>query len=450
MTEASEEQHGVNENFVDNDQENDNQSGYDTEGSEEGSLNIHSTEKVMIEKADRALFHFNSWYKQNKLILNPTWQRKYVWDTRRASKLIESFLLDIPIPVIYLAKNAEGKYEVIDGVQRLNSIFKFFDGDYAITGLDILTDLNGKKFGELSPELQDKLQDTTLRTFELAPQTSQNLLFIIFERLNTGGVKLNEMEIRNSIFRGKLNDLIGQLASNPDFLACVNQKNLDKRMSDRSLVLRFLAFYEKTYLKAKDGMKPFFNDFMKTYRNPEKEKLKEFEQIFKHAMRASLTVFGNNGFRLRKRDGWGSQVNASVFQVIATSFANYDIGQITRRADAIYEEYIDLVTTDNDWVKAVSQATGGYAAISYAFETWQSRLKQIMKEEVPNDKKRVFSRELKRELFEQNNSCKICGQEIKIIQDAAIDHVEHYWRGGQTIPENARLVHRLCNMQRPK
>lgn len=421
---------------------------YDSEGSDEGELNIQSSEKLVIHKADRALFQFANWHKQGKLILDPTWQRKYVWDTKRASKLIESFLLDVPIPVVYLAKNHEDRYEVIDGVQRLTSILEFFDGKFAISGLDLMKDLNGKKFGQLESKIQEKLQDATLLTYELSAQNSQNMLFIIFERLNTGGVKLNEMEIRNSLYRGRLNNIIVKLASNPDFLHCLNQGKLDKRMTDRSLALRFLAFYEKTHIKAKDGMKRYLNDFMDIYRNPKEDKLTEFENKFKLAMKAAVSVFGDNGFRLRKNGVWSGQINQSVFQVIATSFTEYDLGALTRNADAIYEEYLDLITNDDKWVRAVSQATGSYSAIDYTFTTWNSRLKILMSTTAGNDKKRIFSKKLKSEMFDQNNTCKICGQEIKLIQDAALDHIEHYWRGGQTIPENARLVHRHCNNTR--
>jgi uncharacterized protein with ParB-like and HNH nuclease domain len=141
-----------------------------------------------------------------------------VWDNKRASKLIESFLMDIPIPVVYLAKTDEGKYEVIDGVQRLTSVFNFFEGRLKLSGMEFFKDANKKGFKDLDRVRQSKLEDATIRTFELSPKTSKNLLFIIFERLNTGGIALNEMEIRNCIYRGPLNDLIKELARFPAFI----------------------------------------------------------------------------------------------------------------------------------------------------------------------------------------------------------------------------------------
>ncbi len=224
------------------------------ESIDEGELNSSLSDKIRLDKSDRSLAEFVRWYKSGRLIVNPEWQRNYVWDRKQASRLIESFLLDIPVPVVYLAKTEDGKYEVIDGLQRLTSVFRFFDNELALNGLDILTDLNRKTFNDLDEPLQHKLEDTTLRSFELSSDTNKDIHFVVFERLNTGGTKLNDMEIRNCLFRGPLNDLIKELSENKDFISCINQRSLSKRMNDRALVLRFLAFYERTYKRCKSGL----------------------------------------------------------------------------------------------------------------------------------------------------------------------------------------------------
>lgn len=184
----------------------------DLDALEEGELNATSEKEITLDKADRSLSELHRWHNTGRIIIDPEWQRNYVWDRNRASKLIESFLLDIPVPVIYLAKTPEGKYEVIDGLQRLTSVFNFIDNKYRLSRLDILTDLNGKLFRELPEKQQHKLEDCVLRSFELSSTASPDIHFIVFERLNTGGVKLNDMEIRNCLYRGTLNDLIKSLA----------------------------------------------------------------------------------------------------------------------------------------------------------------------------------------------------------------------------------------------
>lgn len=257
---------------------------------------------IRLDKNDRSLSEFFRWYQEGRLVVDPEWQRSYIWDKRRASRLIESFLVDIPVPVIYLAKNESGKYDVIDGVQRLTSIFLYFSNEFALDGLEFLEDLKKKKFAELPASAQSKLQDATLRTFELSSKTSKRLLFNIFQRLNSGGVALNEMEIRNCIYAGKLINLIKKLALMEEFLKCVHQKDLGKRMLDRALILRFLAFYEKGFVKAQNGLKAFLNDFCGVHRDAPEEKLADFEKQFKKAMRAAYTIFGEYAFRLRRQD----------------------------------------------------------------------------------------------------------------------------------------------------
>jgi uncharacterized protein with ParB-like and HNH nuclease domain len=418
------------------------------DGDDEGSLDINE-KGVAIDKADRSLNQFHKWYKDGRLIIDPEWQRNFVWKTKRSSQLIESFLMDIPVPVVYLAKNDNGNYEVIDGLQRLTSVFNFFDNQYPLNGLDVLTEFNGKKYIDLPKEQQYKLEDVTLRSFELSPKTSKDLLFTIFERLNTGGVALNRMEIRNSIYRGSLNNMIRELSSDKNFINCINQSGLKDRMRDREIILRFLAFYEKTYHKCTKGLGRFFNDFYQTYQNADEQKLRDFSIAFKNMSRAAFTIFGDNAFRLRaKKGGWNSRINAAVFQSISVPLLNYNLSQLTRNADSIYEEYLDLITNDHKWIECVTSNTANPQNVNYTFSTWENRLKHVIGGSEKNDNQRCFSKALKLEIFKQHDKCEICGQQIKLVDDAALDHEVHYWRGGKTIPENARLVHRLCNQKR--
>lgn len=428
----------------------------DLDGTDEGDLNTSIDRKITLDKADRSLSEFHRWYKMGRIIVDPEWQRNYVWDTARASKLIESFLLDIPVPVVYLAKTEEGKYEVIDGLQRLTSVFNFFDNKYKLQRLDILSDIAGKKFNELPEASQHKLEDAVLRSFELS-SGGGDIHFIVFERLNTGGIKLNDMEIRNCLYRGTLNNLIKELASSDNFRTALDQKGIEKRMQDRSLVLRFLAFYERTHHKCQHGLKRFLNEFLETYRNASSNKIDEYRKVFDQCMKACFTVFGSSAFRLKSEitkpnsksvGEWATRPNAAIFQVIATSFAKYDLGQITRCADSIYEEYLDLISTDEQWVDRVRRATGETTRLQYAFNTWYQRLDSVLKTQTPNDAKRVFSKQLKREMYNTNPTCELCGQKISLIDDAVLDHDTRYWAGGKTIPENAQLVHRLCNLKK--
>ncbi|MBX2989505.1 MAG: hypothetical protein KF802_16570, partial [Bdellovibrionaceae bacterium] len=281
--------------------------------------------------------------------------------------------------------------------------------------------------------------------------------FIVFERLNTGGVKLNDMEIRNCLFRGTLNDLVKELAKTSDFKKAVGQTDLSKRMQDRNLVLRFLAFYERTYHKCQYGLKRFLNEFLDAYKDARAEKIEEYRKVFNHSMKACVTVFGDDGFRLKQETvrrssmsggAWASRINTAIFQVVSTSFVQYDLGRITRAADAIYEEYLDMINTDVQWVDRVRRASFEASRLEYAFRIWNDRLKSVLLPFDSNDGQRVFSRRLKKEMFDTNPTCSLCDQQISLIDDAILDHDHRYWVGGKTIPENAQLAHRLCNLKK--
>lgn len=409
-----------------------------------------------MQKADRGLSELKRWRDDGDLILDPEWQRNYVWTNPQASRLIESFLLNIPVPVIYVATTSDDRYEVIDGLQRLTSTFRFLDNELKLSGLSILRHLNGKKFRDLERSDQRKLRNSVLRTFELSKTNSSDMHFIVFERLNTGGTRLNEMEIRNCLFRGALNDTIKDLAGYPDFCKSVSEKTFVHRMKDRSFVLRFLAFYERTHHKCGRGIKKFLNEFLETYRNPPEAKLQEYRDKFRHCARAAFTVFGDHAFRL-KRDNpatgrpsveWSTRSNIAIFQCVATSFADYSMAAITKNADRIYEEYLDLILTDRRWVDYVRRATGESERLDYVFRTWRERLRNTLSGDIASTGGRTFSKTLKTDLWKQNPKCELCGNAIPHVDDAVIDHIEHYWRGGKTIPENARLTHRFCNLER--
>jgi hypothetical protein len=225
-------------------------------------------------------------------------------------------------------------------------------------------------------------------------------------------------------------------------------------MLDRSLILRFLAFYEQGHEKASSGLKAFLNRFFDAHKNASEKLLNEYEERFKKAMRSAVTVFGSHAFRLRRGGSktggeWAPRANASIFQVISTSLARYEHFDIVRNSDAINQAYLDILS-DTRWVDAVSKATGDYQNIKYAFESWMIRLDSVMASAKGLDPSRLFSRALKESLYEADPTCAICNQKIATVYDAAVDHVEQYWLGGRTIPTNARLAHRTCNLKRAR
>lgn len=411
--------------------------------------------RVYSDKSDKSIYELFRQYSEGDLILDPDFQRGYVWDDKKASLLIESVLLEIPIPTIYLAEEEDGKFVVIDGQQRLRSFFMFLDNKFKLKGLSVLSELNGKSFKILSKNIQRKLQNATLRIIEIRKESNPDVKFEIFERLNVGSVKLNDQELRNCIYRGEYNDLIKELAETKDFLFLLGLKEPHKRMYDKELVLHFLAFHNQTYIKYKPPMKQFLNKEMESKRNISKEEIKKLRQTFKETVSSVKSVFGEKAFRRFIRGNsedpngkWETRkINVGLFEIVMCGFAQYPKSQIISNGDAIREALISLMASDDEFIDSIS-GSGTHIPIKVRarFKKWTDALEKI----IGNTKKeqRLFSWQLKKELFEQNPVCAICKNKIMTIDDAALDHNFPYSKGGKTKPSNAQLTHRYCNLRK--
>ncbi|MBC7568574.1 MAG: DUF262 domain-containing protein [Spirosoma sp.] len=209
----------------------------------------------------------------NKKIIDlaPKYQRRFRWDNNRKSKLIESFLMNVPVPPIFLNEDDFGKYSVIDGKQRLSAINEFLDGKIVLSGLTVFKDLNDLKFYDLPIEFQNSLRiRANLRAIIILRQSDKDIKYEVFQRLNTGGVKLNSQEIRNSAFPGYLNDTILKLSESKNFHKLLGIKSksssgIYQEMKDAELVLRFFALKDMWQDYA-GGLKRLLDNYMDTIR----------------------------------------------------------------------------------------------------------------------------------------------------------------------------------------
>jgi len=324
-----------------------------------------------------------------------------------------------------------------------------------LQNLTVFEELKGKSYTELPEGLQSAFDDYPLRVILIRKESDSDIKFDVFERLNTGAVNLNAQELRNVIYRGPYNDLINELAENHDFLSLLGFSQPDKRMQDKELVLRFLAFYHKTYLNYRPPMKQFLNREMEDYRNLSEDEAKKLRMIFEKCVDLAKTVFGQYVFRRfipgNEKDPngrWEEAVNRALFDVIMYGFSRYEKRDIVPRSDMIREELIWLVTHNDEFVDTMLYHTDKKEKVEKRFKIWLDSLEQIVG--APVKEPRMFSAHFKRQLWEANPTCAICEQKIQLLDDAEVDHIDFYWRGGQTIPSNARLVHRYCNRARRK
>jgi hypothetical protein len=448
-----------------------------SEESDEKTMTIEMQEEVQIEpedeappqnhspKDERKIFTSSSdptikdlfdRFKDGELSLQPDFQRQFVWDTTRSSRLVESVLLSVPLPIIYLAEEADGNESVIDGQQRLTSFFDFLDGRLKLKGLRVREELNGLKFADLSKEAQSIIKKTPLRAITIKRESDKDLKFEIFERLNSGSVALNDQELRNCIYRGPYIRLLKELSEDPDFCTLLNLSGPDKRMRDVEMVLRFAAFYHATYLKFSPPMKSFMNSDMEEHQHLTTIAQDKLRLAFKKSCQLVFSLFGEHAFKRFYRGNaedangrWEQKkINSSLYDVLMFGFTAYEKPQIYAKLDGIREAFVDLMANNDTFIAAIELSTSSKQAVETRFDLWRTRLKEVIG--AVSTEPRCFTFALKSGLYKKDATCTICKQMIASIDDSAVDHIELYWQGGKTISENARLTHRYCNWSRSK
>lgn len=433
------------------------------EMAESGELILtEGSRTIRTDSADPEIESLHGKWKRGRLVLQPDFQRQFVWDGAKASRLIESALLSVPLPIVYLAEEPDNKESVIDGQQRLTSFFSFLDGKFPsgqtfkLTKMKVFPELNKKSYRDLSEELQDKIRYYQIRTVTIRRDSDPDLKFEIFERLNTGAVPLNEMELRNCVYRGHYMALLKELAENEDFMELVGLKKPDRRMKDLELVLRFAAFYHATYLNYQPPMKRFFNREMEKYQYISLEEAQYLRDAFKNSVQIVKSLFGDSAFRRFYRGSesnpnglWESQqFNTSLYDVMMGVFHSKDKNRVYAALDSIREGLIDLMTTNPEFIDAITLGTSEIDRVTKRFDLVRHLVDDLLQNH--RSQPRCFSRALKKELYDADATCAICNNTIDHMDDAAVDHIDQYWKGGKTIPENARLTHRYCNMARAR
>lgn len=212
---------------------------------EEAVEDVYPDAVLNIARETGSVFQLKRrWEKTPSMLdLTPPFQRNLVWSSKQKSELIESIIMGIPLPAFYVKENPEGVYVVVDGKQRLSTLFDFIDGKFKLEGLSILKDHVKSYFSDLSPIEQNKIEDYTLTINVIKAPTSDRVTFDLFDRVNRGGTNLNNQEMRNALYQGTSTRLIDELAENMNFLDATENTIPPKHMKDRYLILRFLAFY---------------------------------------------------------------------------------------------------------------------------------------------------------------------------------------------------------------
>jgi hypothetical protein len=284
--------------------------------------------RLTQERNDFLLPQIIDFVRQRRwLNLRPEYQRRLVWDRKRKSLFIESLLMNIPVPPVFLYEVDLSRYEVMDGQQRLNAIVEFYSNELKLVGLETWSALNGMTFQQCPPRIKSGLDRRRISANVLLAEsasTPEQISFIrrtVFERLNTGGQDLNAQELRNSLYSGTFNELLIELAGLRQFNEIweippyedhyrkadgyispeLAKNNLFKRMTDCEIILRFFAF--RRHQAIKGSARAILDNCMEEYREADATKIEELKSAFTKALSTSFAIFENSAFRVKEEDG---------------------------------------------------------------------------------------------------------------------------------------------------
>lgn len=318
--------------------------------------------------------------EHGEINMNTDFQREgNLWTEEKQSRLIESVLLGLPLPAFYF-DTANKEWDIIDGLQRCCSIENFcVKKTLRLKGLEFLAEKDGKQylegfgFDDLDRELQRGIITRPI-TVNLIKKAPRSIRFILFKRLNTGGLELSPQEIRNAVYQGYATDTIKSMAKLPEFIRATGGKISTSRMQDRDFVSRFVAFYLIDYSKYQPGLDDFINRSMDLL---EKEDAKDIENKFKKALNLSYEIFEEDAFRKRTdTNDKRRPINKAYFEVITVFFAKLSESEeelLLENKETLKNNLIELIRNDR-YSNALSRGTGTKDSVNIRFSWFEQVL----------------------------------------------------------------------------
>jgi len=341
---------------------------------EEGSGGLYpydpTKEDIDIRQEPHTVFELMRKYDQGRLIINPDFQRNLVWKLEQKSKFIESIILNFPLPPFYVNQTQEGKYIIVDGLQRTSTLHEFVNDKFKLTGLEALAKLNGYYFSELIEQpgdYQTRIEDKKLLLYLIRPSVPLKVIYDIFNRINTSGTMLNRQEVRNCIFIGKATQLLKELSEQDYFKKAIDNGISSKRMKDREAVLRYLAFqildYETNY---HGDMSDFVEKAMRTINLMADEEIAALKSDFKRVMTLTFDFFGKHNFRLPTEQTRG-RINLAVFESVSYFFSIKHDAFLKTHKKTI-QRHFDQLLQDEAYLDAVRFSTANTTKVITRFK----------------------------------------------------------------------------------
>ena len=311
---------------------------------------------------------------RGQFIMNPDFQRDFIWDESKQSKLIESVMMRIPLPVFYLAEDHEGRKVVVDGLQRLSTFHHFVKGGLRLR-LPERPELHGKRFDDLISKLQVRVEDCNLILYVIDAKAPEQTRLDIFERVNSG-VPLTRQQMRNCLYMGPATRFLREESVTDLFIEATGRSLRPGIMRDREFVNRFCAFRTLDLDNYRD-MDEFLRNSL-TKMNTEPDSLPNLSEGLKNALSNNLILFGKHAFR-KHQPGQEDRnvINASLWDVMSTGLSRYSKDIVERCSDLLRHEFY-LLLNDSEFDRSITYGTNGAIQVRRRFAMIDSMFKDVL------------------------------------------------------------------------
>ena len=359
----------------------DGSTGVETEDTSGQITHPFDPTKIRINPATLTVDLLLQRINDRALDMSPGFQRKGgIWTDGAQSRLIESMLIRIPIPALYVDATDDEHWLIVDGLQRLTALHRFMTtGELRLQGLEFFTALDGKRFADLEARYQRRIKETQLILYKIEEGTPPNVKFNIFKRINTGGLPLSAQEIRHALNQGAAIAFLAELAGSREFKRATDNGISDKRMADQECVLRYVAFTMMAYRTS--DLDTFLNEAMASLNQMSPEKRTELAGRFRRVMVAARDIFEKEAFRKRySPDASRSPINKALFEAWSVNLdrlSDADLEQLKLQRAVLMDRFI-AVMNKQDFSDAISYATGDSRKVTLRFERIQQLIQEVL------------------------------------------------------------------------
>ena len=343
---------------------------------EDEALGEYPLDTMLIRSESRTIHDILRRIGQGQFIMDPDFQREFIWSVDKQSKLIESVLMRIPLPVFYIAENEDGKMVVVDGLQRLSTFRNFVDDGLRLR-LPDHPDLNGKQFTDLESKFKNRIEDCNLTLYVIDSKAPERARLDIFDRVNSG-VPLSRQQMRNCLYMGQATRFLKEEAERPLFQEATGESLNRAQMRDREFINRFCGFQLMSANDYRGDMDLFLSETLKRMNALEPEDIDVLSAQLRTGLTNNRNIFGRYAFRKHTsaQEGRRGFINASLWDVMSTGLSAYDEEMVKKYKSSLLAAFYRLLE-DVDFNDAITLGTNQANRVRSRFEMANQMFREV-------------------------------------------------------------------------